>query len=99
MKISVDDQECFCLSETQKKVIKNDIHEDEFEIDMRRRLQYILTHKYERCMNRLKDEWEEKLTERYPSIPTDADALAELIFSQEDYKSRKEREPAEEVTP
>ena len=57
MKISVDDQECFCLNETQKKVIKNDISEDVFDEDMKRRLQYILMHKYERCFERLKQEW------------------------------------------
>lgn len=94
MKISVDDKELFSLSETQKKVIKNDIHEDIFDEDMKRRLQYILMHKYERCMERLKKEWEGKLKERVASIPTNDDALAELIFSQPEYKSRKQRDSA-----
>lgn len=92
MKVSVDDKEIYKLSEVQKKVICNDIHEDEFEDDMKRRLQYILMHKYERCMERLKAEWEPKLRERYDSIPTSPDKIAELIFSQHDYKSRKIRE-------
>lgn len=92
MKISVDDQELFKLSEVQKRVIKNDIHEDIFEEDMKRRLHYILTHKYERCFERLKAEWMPKLQERVQSVPTNPDALAELIFSQPDYKSRKGRD-------
>lgn len=92
MKISVDDKELFFLSETQKKVIKNDIHEDIFEDDMKRRLQYILIHKYEQCMKRLKEEWLPLLQSRIDSIPTNDDKLAELIFSQPDYKSRKSRE-------
>ncbi len=93
MKISVDDQECFCLSETQKKVIKNDIHEDEFENDMKRRLQYILMHKYERCFERLKKEWEPKLKANgVAMIPTDSDAFAELVFAQVEYKGRKQRD-------
>lgn len=92
MKISVDNVELFSLSETQKKVIKNDIHEDIFEEDMKRRLNYILTHKYERCLERLKNEWLPKLKGRVPSIPMDDDALAELIFSQPDYKSKSQRE-------
>lgn len=93
MKISIDDQECFCLSETQKKVIMNDINEDEFEADMRRRLEYILMHKYERCMERLKSEWMPRLkASGLKSIPTDDEELAQVIFSQQEYKGRKQRE-------
>ena len=93
MKISVNDQELFSLSETQKKVIRNDIHEDIFEDDMKRRLQYILTHKYERCFERLKKEWEPKLKEKgIAMIPTDENAFAELVFSQPEYKNRSQRE-------
>lgn len=92
MKISVDGQELFTLSETQKKVIKNDIHEDIFEDDMKRRLQYILTHKYEQSMERIRNEWMPRLKERMQSIPTNDDALAEIIFSQPDYKNRTLRE-------
>lgn len=92
MKISVNDKELFTLSETQKKVIKNDIQDEIFDGDMCRRLQYILCHKYERCFERLKLEWMPKLKERIASIPTNDDALAELIFSQPDYKNRTARE-------
>lgn len=94
MKIKVNDQDLFELSPTQKKVICNDIHEDEFDADMKRRLQYILTHKYERCMERLKNEWIPKLRQRLDSIPTNDDALAEIIFNQPDYQCRKTRENA-----
>lgn len=92
MKISVNDQELFTLSETQKKVLKNDIHEDEFDVDMKRRVQYIVNHKYERCLERLKGEWLPKLKSRVESIPTNDEALAQLIFAQPDYKCRKTRE-------
>ena len=93
MKISVNDQELFRLSETQKKVIKNDIQEEIFEDDMKRRLKYILTHKYERCFERLKKEWEPKLVSLgVKSVPTDPDEFAELIFSHPSYKNRSQRE-------
>lgn len=92
MKISVNNQELFTLSEVQKKVIKNDIHEDEFDADMKRRLQYILMHKYDQCFERLKREWEPKLAQRMPLIPTDKDEFAQLVFSQSDYKGKKARE-------
>lgn len=93
MKISVDDQELFSLSETQKRVIKNDIDEDIFEEDMKRRLHYILDHKYQRCFERLKAEWEPKLAASGArSIPTDKDEFAQLVFAHPEYKDRKRRE-------
>lgn len=92
MKISVNDKELFSLSETQKKVIMNDIPSEIFEEDMCRRLKYILMHKHEKCMERLKAEWLPKLKGRLSSIPLDDDALAELIMQQPDYKNRSARE-------
>jgi len=93
MKISVDDKELFSLSETQKKVIMNDIHEDIFEEDMKRRLQYVLMHKYEQCHKRLKQQWEPKLKSMgVKSIPTDDQEFAEMIFSLAEYKSKKQSE-------
>lgn len=92
MKIQVDGRQVFELNETQKKVIQNDIPSEIFKEDMERRVKYIVEHKYERCMERLKKEWEPKLRDRVESLPTDLDALAELIFSQNDYKSRSQRE-------
>ena len=93
MKISVNDTELFTLSETKKKVIKNDIDADIFDEDMKRRLNWVLTHKYERCFARLKAEWDKKLIENgVQSVPTDPDAYAQLVFSQPNYKDRKARE-------
>lgn len=93
MKISVDDIELFTLSETKKNVIKNDIDADIFDNDMKRRLQYILNHKYERCFERLKKEWDSKLAANGVSmIPTDPDVYAQLVFSQPNYKDRKARD-------
>lgn len=92
MKISVDDKQLFTLTETQKNVIKNDISEEIFDEDMKRRLQYILMHKYERCFERLKKEWEPKLAKILDSIPTSPDKFAEIVFSHPDYKSRSQRE-------
>lgn len=92
MKISVDDKEIFQLSEIQKKVIQNDINSDIFEDDMKRRLHWVLNHKYERCLERLKSEWMPKLKGRLQSIPTNDDDLAEIIFSQPDYMGRNRRD-------
>ena len=93
MKISVNDIELFRLTETQKKVIKNYVHEDIFDEDMKRRLQYILMHKYERCFGRLKQEWDSKLAANgVKSIPLDEAEYAEMVFAQPNYKSRKQRD-------
>lgn len=100
MKISVDGVEILTLSELQKNVIKNDILDDIFDADMKRRITYILLHKYERCFGRLKEEWEPKLKEAgLESVPLDNDKFAELVFKQPNYKSRSQREakPVEPV--
>ena len=95
MKISVDDKELLNFSETRKKVIMNDIASENFDDDMCRRLKHVLEHKYEQCFKRLKEEWLDngRLAKNgVQSIPTNPDALAELIFSQPDYKNRSDRE-------
>lgn len=99
MKISVDNEHLFELTDIQKKVICNDIPLDVFEADMKRRLEYILMHKYERCMARLKEEWDKKLPELgVKSVPTDMDEYAALVFAQPTYQCRKTREDAAKLT-
>lgn len=92
MKISVDDQEILTLTEIQKQVIMNDIDEEIFEEDMKRRIKYILMDKYSKCFERLKKEWEPKLIQNgIDSIPTDPEKYAALVFSQADYKNKSQR--------
>ena len=92
MEIKVNNETVLTLSETQKKVIMNDIPTEIFDADMKRRVHYILTHKYTRCFERLKKEWMPKLQQRMDSVPTNDEELAKLIFSQKDYKNRSTRE-------
>lgn len=93
MKISVNNQDLFELTDLQKQVICNDLDADIIELDLKRRLKYILMHKYERCMGRLRKEWEVKLKDKgIRSLPVDDQEFAQLVFSQEDYKDRKARE-------
>lgn len=98
MKISVNCQcedKLFELNETQCKVICNDIHGDIFDEDMKRRLQWVLMHKYEQCFSRLKNEWDEKLAASgIKALPTDKDEYAQLVFSQPNYMCRKDRDLA-----
>lgn len=109
MKISVNDQEVFTLSEIQKQVIQNDIHSEIFEDDMKRRLKWILLdEKYSKCFQRLKKEWADDLDAQgrsklaingIDSIPTNPDQLATLIFSQPNYKNRSQRDLENPLVP
>ena len=93
MKISINDNKIFELTETQKLVIKNEIHADEFEADMARRLEWVLMHKYEQCFKKLKTEWDAKLIHNgVESCPTQPDSYAKLVFAQPNYKDRKAKE-------
>jgi len=98
MKFQVDGVEVFELNEIKKKVIMNDIDADIFGADMKRRVKYIIEHKYERCFDRLKKEWEPKLKKKgVASIPLDDDAFSTLVFSQTDYEDRKIRSKKEKT--
>jgi len=92
MKVQVNGQDLFELTEIQKKVIQNEIAEKDFDADMKRRLEWILKHKYERSFERLKQQWDPILSKRLSSIPTDPDQYANLVFSQQDYKNRSVRD-------
>lgn len=97
MKVSVNDQELFTLSDIQKKVIQNEIPMDIFDADMNRRVQWILTHKYEQCFARLKSEWDSKLAANgVKMMPTDPDEYAQLVFSQPNYQNRTDRSKNDE---
>lgn len=93
MKFKVDDTEVFEINETKQKVLKNDIHSDEFDEDIKRRVKYIIEHKYEQSFKRMKDEWEPKLkVAGVKAIPLDEDEFAQLVFAQPAYKDRKARD-------
>ena len=91
MRLQINDSQVFEINETKENVIKSFINEDIFLEDMRRRVSWILQHKYEQCFKRFYDYWSQKLiSEGTTTLPTDPDDFAQLIFLREDYKSRKE---------
>jgi hypothetical protein len=93
MNISVDGVDLFELSEVQKQVIKNNVLSEIFDADMKRRLQWVLMHKYEECFKELKSEWDSKLVENgVKMVPTDCDEYCKLVFSQPNYKNRSARD-------
>ena len=98
MNFLIDNESVFTLNETQENVLKNDINEDVFVEDMKRRITYIINEKYNQCFKRLKQEWDQKLiANNVMLVPTDPDEYAALVFSQPNYKGRKARDLEEEA--
>lgn len=94
MKVQVNGELIFELAEWEKDVIKNDIHADDFDADMKRRLEWVLRHKAEQCYNRMEKEWLEKLRADplVQSIPKSKEAFVALVKSRSDYKDRKAKD-------
>lgn len=94
MKVSVNDQDLFILEDWEKDVIKNDINADEFDADMKRRLEWVLKHKVEQCYARFEKEWIEKLRNdpAVQSIPKAKADFVALVKSRADYKDRKAKD-------
>lgn len=98
MKISVDGKDLFELNDMQKQVICNDVHADIFYDDMKRRLEWILMHKYDECFKNLKTEWDDKLAANgIKALPVDKDEYCKLVFSQPNYQDRKSRDSSENL--
>jgi hypothetical protein len=95
MKISVDGVDLYELSDIQKQVIRNEISDDIFDADMKRRLHWVLDHEHTRAMVQLKKEWDSKLADNgVEMIPTDEQEYAQLVLSQPNYKNKKQRDAA-----
>ncbi len=93
MKVSVNDVELFTLSPIQLQVLADAIPVSQLENDLKRRLQWVLTHKYEQAFADLKKEWDRLLPlNGVDAVPTAPDAYASLVFSQPNYKDRETRE-------
>lgn len=88
MKISVNDEQLFTLSELQKKVIGHYYKDqDSLEKDLKGRLQWIIMHKYEHCIKELRKEWLPKLAQAgVVSIPVDDESFAHFLFEHPCYK-------------
>ena len=92
MKIIVDGENILELSEIQLKVLCDEIFKSELRKDLKRRVKWILLHKYENCFERLKKEWEPKmLANDVQSFPANKEEFAKLVFSQPNYKDAEQR--------
>lgn len=88
MKISVNDQELFTLNEIQFKVLGDSIGSASLEDDLKRRLQWVLMHKYEESIKRLREQWIPKFkASGVSSVPLDDEEFARMVFEHPEYKS------------
>ena len=96
MKIQYGGQDVLDISDNKKKVMCHYLMASDFDADMKRRLQWVVNHKYEQCLKRFRAEWEAKLkAEGAESIPCKDEAFLNLIFARPDYKDREMRERQE----
>ena len=93
MKIYLNDFEVLTLTQAQLDVLANEIPVTFLEDDLKRRLNWVLTAKYEDCYKNLFDEWLPKLIANgVTSIPTNQDDFANLVFAQPTYRDRAMRD-------
>ena len=76
------------VTATEEQILANDL------LDPMQHFVTVATEKLANCKSRLLTAWTAKLLQdkSVPSIPTDEQALLDLIFSHPDYKNRKQRE-------
>jgi hypothetical protein len=92
MEIKVNDKIVLTLTDTQIKVLCDQIFTENITEDIERRVAWSIQHAYEETFARLKAEWDIKLHQLgFDLIPTDKDKYAQLIFSQPSYKTLSER--------
>ena len=92
--VLVDEKGTISFSKEHEMILKNCICKNETSEEfIEKRIVWILTHKYERCLERLRKEWESKFASLgILEVPTNSDEFIQLVFAHPDYKSRSIRE-------
>lgn len=98
MKLKIDDCEIFSISEQEKKVIEDYYLFEDFDKEIKERINFVFLDIYNRCLSQLRKDWEEKLISRgHEMLPVRLEAFAKLVFSQADYRNKKQRIEAHET--
>lgn len=92
--VMVNDQHFFDISITKKQILKSCVAKNFCCIEWsKQQLKWILQHKYERCMESLRMEWEPKLiSQGMTQFPIDDNTFSEIVFKNPQYKNRSQRE-------
>ena len=92
MLVKLDDEVIFEIDETMLNLI-SDYVVDPIP-DIKRRLEWVITHLCEQCFSRVEKEWTEKFRNdpEITSIPSKKTHFADFVFSHPEYKNRAQRE-------
>ena len=98
MKKTVKYIELFTITPIQQQIMEYNINSDEWEDDMKRRLQWSIDVKLQDCINNLRNDWTPILiADGATSIPVYDEDFAALVFAHPDYKDRKSRDESEVI--
>ncbi len=102
MQITVDGEDLFEITENEIELLEYILISSEVNTDLKRRLQWVLTHKISQVYEHLKNEWmpilqaDPEVTE----VPIDNEAFFNMVKVRPDYKDRDAKdEEAAEITP
>jgi len=87
------------LSDTQQKILSNDIYNDTDNVGIDKWIQAAVDGKINNCWKRFRDEWTQKLMDDSSftdPIPSNQSDFVNLVTARSDYKNRKTREDIRE---
>ena len=94
MQITVDGQDLYEITENEMDVLKYMLPSATLDADCKRRLEWVLRHKVEKCYVNLKNDWM-PILQADPSVtqvPLDNKAFFDMVKVRPDYKDRDIRD-------
>lgn len=94
MRVEVDGEQVVEIQPWEMKLLEFLIPKADLDADLKRRVQYILTHKVERAFYEFEQEWLKNLRAdpSVSSIPTDKEQFIQMVTARPDYKDRDARD-------
>ena len=89
------------LTDLQQKILSNDLYNDTDNAGLDDWIQKAVDGKINNCWKRMRQEWTTKLMEDdsfTDSIPSNQEDFAALVTARSDYKNRKARDDAADIT-
>lgn len=92
IRISIDDELILELDDWQVRALCHDIPEELIHGDLANRIRHIVAQKIRQSLTLMRQEWEKEL-----DLPRDSQDMCELVFSQENYLSRRQKEQRKNI--
>ncbi len=94
MQITVNGQPLFEVNATEMELLEYFLPVSTLDADLKRRLEWVLTHKIEQCHKKFREEWMPKL-EKDPAVttvPVGNEDFFNMVKVRPDYKDRATRD-------